>query len=129
MIERNQLLELDVLNYKLLKKLGYEQDKYYCGPYFCQKFLTSLKSKLESLGVPFIFNKACFKHDKMYGINKGLFDRLRMNFIFYIDLHKLLDHEIRNNNKLLPHRRHLRNRLRTFFILVIVFMFFYKKNG
>ena len=85
---------VDVLNDRKLKKLGYNPKQYYCGNYGFQKYYTKLRNNLEKLGIPFPFNKACFLHDLAYSNKPTIWQKVKIDFKFLLDMITIL-----NNSK------------------------------
>ena len=115
-MEYKDLIKLDVTNLKDLKDLGFDKSKYYCGNYGFQKYYTKLRNVLKKAGIPFPFNKACFKHDCLYHTIPSVKQKIWIDFIFLIDMIKLLNNS--KSVKVKLWRKHLIKRMIFYYIMV-----------
>ena len=123
-----KLIDFDVTDKRELQKHGYNPSIYYCGNYSFQKQWTTFRDYLKNeLGVEFPYNPACFKHDKLYATHPTLLQKLKIDWVFYNDMIKLLN--VNTDKRLNHHYKMLKARARLFYFLVTVMTPIYIKQN
>ena len=125
--DKYKIIKLNVLDEKLLKdEYGYDPKNYYVGPWAFMNFLTKLRNILRKRGVKFPFNTCAFKHDMLYNIGGSVWWKMRVDFVFFCDMIKVIN----ARKDLEPIRNKLILRALIFYLVVLLAtpIYIWKKN-
>jgi hypothetical protein len=121
----DRIYNLDVLDTKTLAfRWGYNPNEYYCGNYSFQKYYSSIMRVLKKLGMDFPFNPACFKHDKLYSARPTLVEKIKIDYMFFKDMMKIL-----NNYQGVADLKWLKMRMIAYYFIVVLFTPLYIFQG
>jgi hypothetical protein len=124
-----EIIRTNINDRKSLNKLGYDSNIYYCGNYSMQKYYSYIYRKLQSLGVNFALNRACFIHDMNYNKKPTLKEKAKIDFNFFLDMIKCIWFEYKAKNINAKHAYYLIPVACLFYLIVVLATPFYIKQG